>query len=232
MLRGLVFLTSLVALGYLLEVTHFGSALDAAWIDGEVRGRGLAGELLFVGAGALFTAVGLPRQVIAFLGGYCFGFVLGGLLGLASSALGCAAAFYYARWLAGGALRSRLVPGTGRLDGLLRAHPFAAALLIRLLPVGSNVTTSLAGGLSSARATPFLAGSVLGYVPQTAVFALVGSGIGVDPLLRVGLGAALFLGSGAIGVWLYGRQCKLPDPALAPEASEPHVPAARRRTHA
>jgi uncharacterized membrane protein YdjX (TVP38/TMEM64 family) len=204
--RGLSLVASLVALGYLLEVTQFGAALDETWIDAEVRGQGIAGTLLFIGAGTLFTAVGLPRQLISFLGGYAFGLAAGTLVGLAASVLGCALAFYYARWLGGSALRARLAARARRLDGVLRAHPLTMSLLIRLLPVGSNVVTNLLAGLSNVRAAPFLVGSALGYVPQTAVFALIGSGIGVDPVTRIGLGVALFAVSGGIGAWLYQRK--------------------------
>ncbi|TPW10910.1 MAG: hypothetical protein FD130_2102, partial [Halothiobacillaceae bacterium] len=40
-------------------------------------------------------------------------------------------------------------------------------------------------------------------IPQTVVFALIGSGISVDPLLRIGLGVALFLLSGLLGLYLF-----------------------------
>jgi uncharacterized membrane protein YdjX (TVP38/TMEM64 family) len=91
------------------------------------------------------------------------------------------------------------------VDAFVRDNPFSMTLLIRLLPVGSNVATSLAAGLSSVAALPFLLGSGLGFVPQTAVFALVGSGVNVDPVWRIGLGVVLFVLSGALGVYLYRR---------------------------
>jgi uncharacterized membrane protein YdjX (TVP38/TMEM64 family) len=59
--------------------------------------------------------------------------------------------------------------------------------------------------LSSASGRAFILGSGVGYIPQTAVFALVGSGISVDPGWRIGLGAVLFLVSGALGIYLYRR---------------------------
>ena len=59
-------------------------------------------------------------------------------------------------------------------------------LLIRLLPVGNNFATSLAAGVSRVPARPFLLGSLLGYMPQTMVFALAGSGVemGAEPARR------------------------------------------------
>ena len=55
------------------------------------------------------------------------------------------------------------------------------------------------------RAVPFLAGSALGYVPQTVIFALLGSGIGVADWVQVAIGAALFAASVLLGVILLRR---------------------------
>ncbi len=202
-LRGLAFIGSLVAVAWLLR--DWGLELDRSWIDHEVRGRGLTGELIFLGMGGLATALGLPRQVVAFLGGYAFDLLLGTALGLLASALGCLLAFYYAR-LFGRSLVTARFPGKVRhLDAFLGRHPFSMALLIRLLPVGHNLSTNLIAGVSSVPALHFVAGSALGYLPQTLVFALAGSGVHLDPELRIGLAVALFVASGLLGVWLYRR---------------------------
>ena len=63
--------------------------LTEAWIDREVRGKGMPGELLFVAVGGLVTAVAVPRHVVSFLGGYAFGFGLGSALALAATEIGC-----------------------------------------------------------------------------------------------------------------------------------------------
>ena len=81
-------------------------------------------------------------------------------------------------------------------------------LVVRLLPVGHNLTTTLAAGVSRIRTAPFLAGSLIGYLPQTLVFALAGSGVGLDAKPRIALAAALFIASAALGAWLYRRYRK------------------------
>ncbi len=78
-------------------------------------------------------------------------------------------------------------------------------LLIRLLPVGNNFATCLAGGVSRVPARPFLLGSLVGYLPQTFVFTLAGSGIEVGGGLRVAFAVLFFIVSGAIGIWLYRK---------------------------
>ncbi len=79
------------------------------------------------------------------------------------------------------------------------------AMLIRLLPVGSNVITNLLAGVSSVPLLPFLAGSLIGYLPQTVIFVLLGSGVNVQPVWRTAASVALFVASGLLGVVLYRR---------------------------
>jgi uncharacterized membrane protein YdjX (TVP38/TMEM64 family) len=203
--RGLVFLFSLALAAYVLKATHFGAAVDEAWIQAKILRHGAAGGLLFVIAGGVFTAMAFPRQAIGFLGGYAFGFAYGGVLALAATVTGCLLSFYYARFFGRAFVRARFAHRIKRFDDFLHRHPFSMTLLIRLLPVGNNLATNLIAGVSSVRGAPFFAGSALGYIPQTAVFALVGSGVNVDPALRIGLAAALFVISGALGVRLYRK---------------------------
>lgn len=205
LLRGLLFLLSIIVVAYILKATHFGTAVDEHWIDVKIRGREGSGEALFLVAGLLFTAIGFPRQLISFLGGYAFGFLVGGGLAVMATVLGCVTTFYYARFFGRGVVRTRFAPRIKKFDDFLHRHPFSMTLLIRLLPVGSNIATNLIAGVTSVRGLPFFAGSALGYIPQTAVFALVGSGISVDPTLRFSLAALLFVVSGMLGAWLYRR---------------------------
>jgi uncharacterized membrane protein YdjX (TVP38/TMEM64 family) len=207
-LRGLALIASFVALGYLVKATGLSGLFDEAWIDAEIRGRGLSGEALFLAVGAVLTALGFPRQAVCFLGGYAFGFDLGTALSLAASLGGCVLAFLYARLLGRSFVQGRFPDRIRRIDDFLRANPFSMTLLVRLLPVGSNVVTNLAAGVSGVRALPFLAGSLIGYVPQTAIFALLGSGIHFDPMMRIAASVALFVVSGMVGVYLFRRYRK------------------------
>jgi uncharacterized membrane protein YdjX (TVP38/TMEM64 family) len=204
-LPGLVFLATLIALAYVLESGLLQDMLSKAWIDEQVRGKGWSGELLFVVVAGTVTAVAVPRHIVSFLGGYAFGFGLGSALALAAAELGCVLDFFYARFIGRPLLSTRLGARVRRIDEFLAANPFSMTLLIRLLPVGNNFGTSLAAGVSSAPARPFLLGTLLGYIPQTLVFALAGSGVEMGGSARIALAVLLFVVSGAIGIWLYRR---------------------------
>lgn len=204
-LKGLALMLSLALLGYLFKTSDLGNSVNEAWIDARVRGHGVNGALLFLLMGGVFTAIGLPRQIIAFLGGYAFSIALGTLLGALAAVLGCMLSFGYARLFGKGFLRAKLGERAGRFDHFIHEHPFSMTVLIRLLPVGSNLLTNLAAGISSIRPGSFFSGTFLGYLPQTLVFALVGSGVHIAPTLKLSLAIGLFLISGALGAWLYRR---------------------------
>lgn len=204
-LKGLLMLVSLAALGLAARALDLAHAFDEQWVDTVVRGHGATGWLLLAGAGSLIIALGLPRQLVAFLAGYAYGFLGGTALGTLAVAVGCALCFWYARFFGRGFVSRRFGNRVRKVDEFLRRNPFHTTLVIRLLPVGSNLVTNLAAGVSAVGATPFLAATTLGSIPQTMVFALLGSGIQVGMGWRVALSVVLFAVSSALGIHIYRR---------------------------
>jgi uncharacterized membrane protein YdjX (TVP38/TMEM64 family) len=194
----------LIAAGVLLR-----EGGEAGWFDpGFVTGlgtRGMDGWLIFLALGTAACAVGVPRQAVAFAGGTAFGAALGTALGLAAMLLGCAASFAWARLIARDSARARVRGRLARLEAFLAANTFHATLTLRLLPVGNNLALNLLAGAAGVPALPFLAGSALGYLPQTLVFALLGKGVRVDGAWQLALGAALLVASVALGFALWRR---------------------------
>lgn len=202
--RGFLLIALLVAGGWLLE--SFAAELaDETWIDAHVRGSGVTGDLVFIALASLLAACGFPRQVISFTAGYAFGLGLGFIHALIASAIGCVLAFFVARYLARDLVAHRLPKRFMRIDEFLSANTFSATLAIRFMPLGNNLAVNLAAGLSRAAGPTFVVASVLGYIPQTFVFALLGSGLNVDPELRLSVGVLLFVIATALGVWLFRK---------------------------
>lgn len=203
LLRGLGLIALLVAGGMLLKTFGIAGMLDEAWIDANVRQNGLEGDLIFILVAAIFAAGGFPRQVLSFLAGYAFGLSEGFIYALIASGIGCAISFLGTRYFARDIIAKRLPKRFQKVDSFLSDNTFVATLLIRFLPLGNNLATNLAAGLSRARGLPFITASVLGYIPQTLVFSLLGSGITLDPELRISLSVVLFAAASIIGVYLF-----------------------------
>jgi uncharacterized membrane protein YdjX (TVP38/TMEM64 family) len=208
-LKGLLLLAILGGLVWLLKGLGLESTLAARreWLLANIEGHGAQGVIFFVAVTALASALGVPRQFPAFLGGYVFGGVWGGLLTTLGTGLGCALDFSVARTLGRGFVLARFSRRVAKLDAFLCADPFRTSLAIRLFPVGHNLSTSIAAGVTSIPAGAFILGSMLGYIPQNLVFAIFGAGLnaesGLGKVLSIGLSVALFAGATWLGISVY-----------------------------
>ena len=198
--RPVLLLAGLLAAGLLLRLLPEGGTLGLLRHEAGERG---ALDLALVGAA--LCAVGVPRQVVCYACGYALGGWWGSAVALAAEVVGCVVDFGWARLVARDWARRRLAGRLARLDRALAARPFATALMLRLLPVGNNLLLNLAAGVSSAAALPFVAGSALGYLPQTVVFALAGAGTQLGHSGQVAVAAGLLALAAALGWWLLRR---------------------------
>ncbi len=199
-LRGMLLVIVLVLLATLL-----GDVLDQQWIDTYIRSAGLAGQFMFVAATCLLMSLGLSRQLVAFLAGYGFGFEHGLLLSMLAVTGACMLTFTVARLLLRDFLLRHYSARIRRIDRFIHVHTFPVTLLFRLLPLGSNWLVNIAAGASDVRSVQFFLGSMLGYIPQMIVFALVGSGTRVDRFWQVAIAMVLLVAAAGLGYWLYGR---------------------------
>ncbi len=171
--------------------------------------NGASGRTLFLLVGSLICALGLPRQAVCFAGGIAYGLWEGTLLSTVATVTGCLLGFGWARFAGRGWARHWLEARAGgwlaRLDRRVSARPFVTVLFFRLLPVGSSLALNLAAGVLGIAALPFAAATLLGSLPQTVIFTLLGAGTRIGHGAQVGLAVALFAASGAAGLMLMRR---------------------------
>lgn len=192
--RGLLLLAGLLVAGWALRR-----------LDWQSYAHSPHGPLVLVAGGALLCAVGMPRQIVAFACGYALGLWPGLAVALMAQGLGCAADFGWARVVGRDWARRRLGGAWRRLDRALSAQPFTATLALRLLPVGNNLLLNLAAGLSGISPGAFLAASLLGYLPQTLIFLLAGTGVRFSHASELAVAGTLFAASAALGLLLMRR---------------------------
>jgi uncharacterized membrane protein YdjX (TVP38/TMEM64 family) len=151
-------------------------------------------QLYFVLISSFLIMLGTPRLIFCGLAGFAFGFWQGLAWSLLASVLGSFLAFRAARW--GG--RQWLVAHFGKrrfFSRIVHAQPTVASVaLIRMLPV-ANVVINLGLALSNVGNATFLAGSLLGFLPQGAIAVVIGSGLAQDVPWA---GAAQFVIAGAL----------------------------------
>jgi uncharacterized membrane protein YdjX (TVP38/TMEM64 family) len=150
-------------------------------------------------------AIGCPRQVMAFLGGYAFGFFQGALLSVSGAIFGCMVSFFVARFLLKPVVRRRYASRINQINRFVEDSPIAKTIIIRLLPLGSNFLTILMAGVTNVKAWHFILGSGLGYIPQMAMFALMGKGIVVSSIWKVALSVGMLCLCAALSLHLYRK---------------------------
>ncbi len=186
-----------------------GAASAQAELVHLVARGGVQGPAMFLLAATFLIAIGLPRQVPAFVAGYAFGPWYGTAIALVAQVLACSLDFIWARAIGQNFIHRYFGKALTRIDTTLSAQPFVATLTLRLMPVGSNILLNLAAGLSSIPALPFLAGSALGFIPQTLIFAVFGQGSAPSHEHMLLIGGVMFAASAALGVVLFRRSRRL-----------------------
>lgn len=179
-----------------VPAAKWGAALEAS---------GFAGMAVFFVAGMLATSVGLPRQLLAFIGGLAYGVFAGLVLSLLAAVCGCCLTASVSRRFFSTMVATRFPKPIETLDRLTRQDLFLKILVLRLQPLGTNLLTNICIGFTQAPLPRFLAASAVGYIPQMLVFNLLGVGVRVDSQAQLLLSIAMLIVSIVLGVFLYKR---------------------------
>jgi uncharacterized membrane protein YdjX (TVP38/TMEM64 family) len=198
---------AMIAVAFSLPM--LGAASAQSTLQHLVSEGGVRGPAFFLLLATLLTAIGLPRQVPAFVAGYAFGAWSGAAMALLSQILACGIDFSWSRLMGRSFVYRRFGPALRKIDSTLAARPFIATLAFRLMPVGSNILLNLAAGLSSVRALPFITASAIGFIPQTVIFALIGRGSAPAHAYVLAIGVAMFVLSAICGIVLLRKYRQL-----------------------
>jgi len=145
-----------------------------AYVDEHPVRAGLYYVLIYVA----FVSVSLPGAWwLSVMGGFLFGWLLGGALAVVSGTIGAVAIFLAARTSVGGALARRAGPKIQRFLAGFKRNAFSYLLLMRLIPLIPFWVNNIAPALVGARLGSFAAATFLGIIPVTFAFAAAGEGL-------------------------------------------------------
>ena len=197
--KFIVSLSLFIAIAFAVQQGFFEHIADSNWVAKFVKEQGKQAVVVLMAMGAAYAALGAPRQLLAFAFGFAFGAVEGALLALVATELGCILSFYAAKWLFRSSLQRKFNKSLMKFERLVKDNTTLKVLMIRLLPIGSNLFTNVP-------AQGFFLGSFIGYIPQTLIFAYAGAGIGLSEHEKILISIALFIVSSVIGSLLYRSQ--------------------------
>lgn len=133
----------------------------------------------FVAAYAVIVALSVPGAVwMTIAGGFLFGPVMATLYVVIGATLGACAIFLAARYALADYLHSRAGPSVRRMEKGFRENAFSYLLVLRLVPIFPFWLVNLVPAFLGVRLGTFALGTLLGIIPGTFVYALVGNGLG------------------------------------------------------
>jgi len=148
---------------------------------------------LFVLTFSLLIGLGMPRLWVSAISGAAFGPLWGTLLALVASVAGAAIVYRFGRTLLAGILQRRIRSRLSLWQTRFEHNAFWWVLYMRLFPLSNATLAGLVCGACRIPLGAYLAGSLIGFIPLTVVFAVFGSGGAKGDFYQVALGTLLLL---------------------------------------
>ncbi|MCE2593699.1 VTT domain-containing protein [Motilimonas cestriensis] len=172
-----LFVTLLSVLAISIDSPIWLHLADSLWLEDYITQHGNSAHFTIFITSILFLFIGGPRQVVAFLFAYLYGVMIGVSLALFTCLVAAAANYFIANLYLKNTLHKKLPLRMEKFSRFAKHKPFLKILTLRLFPFGSNLLTNTLSGGGSVPFFPFITASLVGYLPQTIIFSLVGDGM-------------------------------------------------------
>jgi uncharacterized membrane protein YdjX (TVP38/TMEM64 family) len=147
-------------------------------LQGFVDAYGPMSVLAYSAIYVTAVALSVPGAVfLTILGGFLFGWLLGGAVASLSATTGAVLVFLIARTSFGDVLVRKAGPRLQTLAEGFREDAFSYLLFLRLLPIMPFWLTNLACALFNVKLETFALATVIGILPATFTFAVGGAGL-------------------------------------------------------
>ncbi len=141
--------------------------------------NGFMAALVYMAIYATAVAFSVPgATVITVTGGFLYGPFLGTLYTVVGATTGSAAVFLAARYAFGDWLRTRAGPAIRRMEAEFRENGVSYMLVLRLVPLFPFFLVNLVPAFLGISFRLYLICTLVGIIPGTFVYALVGDGAG------------------------------------------------------
>jgi uncharacterized membrane protein YdjX (TVP38/TMEM64 family) len=168
-----------IASGARAELSWAALAAHRATLAAFVAANRPLAALAYIGLYVAVIAVSIPgAEILTLSGGLLFGTWLGGALAAIAATAGSSLLFLAVRSALAPAIAARAGPRLERFRPLLRRHAFRGVLTLRLIPLLPFWLVDLVPALLGIRYLPFVAGTALGILPATFIYAGLGAGAG------------------------------------------------------
>jgi len=169
------------------------NTIRASLQGGRQSSGHLLSALVFTLAGGGLIALGLPRLWASTVAGVIYGAFVGTFLSLLASLLGASVLYLAGRSLLASVVERRLGDKLKVWQGRFQENAFWWVIYGRLFPFSNSTLMSLLCGSCRVPFSPFMIGSLIGFVPLAVVFATYGSGGVKGNVWQIAFATALLL---------------------------------------
>jgi uncharacterized membrane protein YdjX (TVP38/TMEM64 family) len=197
-------LTSLLALGFAsLHFQWWGSFTELDLLNRLFEQHWAIAWPIFIITGVIYTALGGPRQLLAFTCGYLMGGLSGALLSTILTGFGALLVIYCVRNIGTEWMLKRHTERVAFIRRLLAEDTWLWICTVRLMPVGSNLATNIAVALGRLSTPAVFWGSLLGYLPQMLLFSFAGAGLALQDEQQIWISLMMLVLSTVLVLYLY-----------------------------
>ena len=197
-------LTCLLALGFAsLHFQWWGSFTELDLLNRLFERHWAIAWPVFAITGIVYTALGGPRQMLAFSCGYLMGGLPGALLSTVLTGIGALLVIYCVRNIGMEWMRKRHGERVDFIRRLLAEDTWLWICMVRLMPVGSNLATNIAVALAMLSTPAVFWGSLLGYLPQMLLFSFAGAGLALQDEQQLWISLLMLVLSTVLVLYLY-----------------------------
>jgi uncharacterized membrane protein YdjX (TVP38/TMEM64 family) len=143
-----------------------------------VAAHGSKAVIVYMGIYIAAVTLSVPGGAfLTIIGGFLFGWFVGGAAAVISATVGAIGVFLIARTSIGDALVRRAGTRVQKLAAGFREDAFSYLLFLRILPIVPFWLTNLASALFGVPLKTFVLATQIGVIPATFAFAVAGSGL-------------------------------------------------------
>jgi uncharacterized membrane protein YdjX (TVP38/TMEM64 family) len=149
-------------------------------IKSHFRSSGFFGWLIFALIYLVASLFFVPKNILTLVAGSVFGFFWGTSVVLIGSMTGALLAFAISRYLGQEVIEQVLIRRAPKIERYLSNNQFRTLLTARLIPVVPFTLLNYAAGLSPIRTWRYTSATILGILPGTLSYILIGA-YGIHP---------------------------------------------------
>ncbi|WP_235974666.1 TVP38/TMEM64 family protein [Stappia albiluteola] len=166
------------ALGWHRHLTLSTLIKERARLVGYVEANLLIAALTYIAIYIVSVALSFPgASILTIVGGFLFGWFLGGTLTAVGATIGACCIFLAARSSLGAALKAKAGPFVNRLAKGFRDDAFNYLLFLRLTPIFPFWLVNIAPALFDVRLRVYAWATFIGILPGTYAYSFVGTGL-------------------------------------------------------